>query len=163
MEAKTTMVIGVFVVVVLFVGVLIPVCTEAGTTVIDIDNDGTLCKKIAAGYSDSFDADDVDDGDYLLIGDTVSIQRDGDKLHIFGVGYEAEADAVTLGFTGSKITINGTQLNCAWAFVQDDDGTYRYGEGGSTTSINTVYGVGAYENIYYSIQGASTTVVGAIA
>lgn len=157
------MVVAVFIAVVMLVGVLIPICTEAGTTQIDVENTGTLCKKIGAGYSATINAAEVEAGAYAMIGETVSITGDGTTLHITGIGVDAESASVTVAYDGSKVTINGTEHTCAWAFVPDASGTFRYGEGGASMSIGAVYGVGTYENVYYSVHGADEAVIGAIA
>lgn len=162
MEANLpTMIMGAFVAIVILTGVALPVLSEAGGTSTDIENDGVLCAKIGAGYTATASA--LTTEQYALIGETVSIVRTADQLHAVGVGIDTMAAEFTISYDGTALTIGDAVISCAWAFVPDNKGAYRYGNGGTALSIGDVYGAGSTEDIYYSITGADAVKVGGIA
>lgn len=141
--------------------VLAPICAEAGTTTVDIENEGVRCSKITAGYSATAEAATTEQ--YALIGETVTIVRTAGNLHAFGIGIDETAEEFAIAFDGSSLTIGTAVVPCAWAFVPDESGTYRYGAEGKAQSIDDVYGAGIYEGVYYSIAGADEVKVGVVA
>lgn len=155
------MIMGAFVAALVLTGVALPILADAGTTAVDVDNDGVLCAKIGAGYTATASA--LTTEQYALIGETVSIIRTADQLHAYGVGIDTMAAELAISYDGTALTIGGAVVPCAWAFVPSSTGTYRYGDGGNVQDIADVYGVGAYEGVYYSIQGADNVTVGGIA
>ena len=155
------MIMGAFVAALVLTGVALPILADAGTTTVDVDNDGVLCAKIGAGYSATASA--LTTEQYALIGETVSIIRTADQLHAYGVGIDTMAAELAITYDGANLTIGGAVIPCAWAFVPDSAGTYRYGDGGATLSIDDVYGAGTSGDLYFSIHGASSVKVGGIA
>lgn len=155
------MIMGAFVAALVLTGVALPILADAGTTTVDVDNDGVLCAKIGAGYNATASA--LTTEQYALIGETVSIVRTADQLHAYGVGIDTTAAELAITYDGTNLTIGGASIPCAWAFVPDNSGAYRYGDGGAAISVEDIYGAGTTGKIYYSVHGANDSNAGVIA
>lgn len=149
--------------------VLAPICADAGAGgEPPVVNSGQPVAKAVAGYSGTFSMDDFEEDEYAAIAESFYIKKTGDSLIVTGIGTSMTGDSFTVSFDGAAAVVEGgdvsKSMDCAWIFVSDPNGDYRYGaDSAKIKDTEEVYSVGASNGVFWSTKGEDGITMGVVA